>query len=141
MPQHLGVMLFLPRMGAALLSLFGILAALLASVGLYGVIAFAVSQRSRELGIRMALGAPAARVVRMVVTEGMALAGTGCALGLAVSLLATRAIRGALYGVSPADPVAFGAVALLLAAVTGLASYVPARRAARVDPVDALRGG
>jgi predicted permease len=141
MPQHLGVMLFLPRMGAALLSLFGVLAALLASVGLYGVIAFAVSQRSRELGIRMALGAPAARVVRIMVTEGMALAGVGCAVGLAVSLLATRAIRGSLYGVSPADPVAFGAVVLLLAAVTGLASYVPARRAARVDPVDALKGG
>jgi putative ABC transport system permease protein len=141
MPQHLGIMLFLPRMGAALLSLFGALAILLASIGLYGVIAFAVAQRTRELGVRLALGASAGLVVRMVVMEGMALAGVGCAVGLALSLLLTRLLRGALYGVSTTDPAALGAVVLVLGIVTGLASYLPARRAAAVDPILTLRSG
>jgi predicted permease len=139
MPQHLGIMLFLPRMGAALLSLFGVLAMMLAAIGLYGVIAFAVSRRTREIGIRMALGARAGQVARLVVGEGMALVAVGAVIGLALALVAARPLRGALYGVAPHDPVALAAVALILGGVAFLASYLPARRAARVEPIEALR--
>jgi putative ABC transport system permease protein len=139
MPQHLGIMLFLPRMGAALLSLFGVLAMLLASIGLYGVIAFAVSRRTRELGIRLALGARTEQVVGMVVREGMVLVATGCGIGLALALVAAQPLRSVLYGVSPTDPIALGVVVALLASVAALASYLPARKAARVTPIEALK--
>jgi putative ABC transport system permease protein len=98
-----------------------------------------VSQRTREIGIRMALGARAGDVLRMVVGEGLALALLGVALGVLGAALATRAIADRLYGVSPTDPVTFAGVAVLLASVAAAASYIPARRAARVEPMIALR--
>lgn len=111
----------------------------LASVGLYGVQAYAVSRRTREIGIRMALGAPRREVVGMVLRRGLALALAGLALGCPVSLAVGRVARGLLYGVSPLDPYSLGAAALLLLIVAGVASYVPARRAAKIDPMEALR--
>jgi len=139
MPQHLGIMLFAPRMGAALLSVFGALAAVLASLGLYGVVAFAVSQRTREIAIRMALGARPGQVVGMVVSETMVLMGTGFAIGMALAAVATRPLAALLYGVGPSDPLTFGGVALLLAVVALGAAYLPARAAAAVDPMAALK--
>ena len=139
MPQHLGIMLFAPRMGAALLSVFGLLAVVLASLGLYGVVAFGGSQRTRELAIRMALGARPRQVVAMVVSETMVLVGVGFAVGMALAAVATRPLAALLYGVGPSDPFTFGAVALLLALVALGASYLPARAAAAVDPMAALK--
>jgi len=139
MPQHLGIMLFAPRMGAALLSVFGLLAVVLASLGLYGVVAFGVSQRTRELAIRMALGARPRQVVAMVVSETMVLVSVGFAVGMALAAVATRPLAALLYGVGPSDPLTFGAVALLLALVALGASYLPARAAAAVDPMAALK--
>lgn len=139
MPQHLGIMLFAPRMGAALLSVFGILAVVLAALGLYGVLAFAVSQRKREIAIRMALGARPGQVVGMVVRETIVLTGAGFAVGMALAAVATRPLAALLYGIGPSDPLTFGAVALLLALVALGASYLPARAAAAVDPMAALK--
>jgi len=139
MPQHLGIMLFAPRMGAALLSVFGVLAVTLASLGLYGVVAFGVSQRTREIAIRMALGARGGQVVVMVVRETMVLTGVGFVIGMALAALATRALAPLLYGVSPSDPITYGVVGLLLALVTLGASCLPARAAAAVDPMAALK--
>lgn len=98
-----------------------------------------MSQRTREIGVRVALGARPADVARLVVGEGLRLLGLGVVLGLAVAVAATRALGSMLYGVSPADPLTFAAIALLLAGVAPLASYLPARRALRVDPTEALR--
>jgi len=139
MTEHVGIVLFAPRMGAVLLLGFGILGMVLASLGLYGVVAFSVAQRTRELGVRMALGARQSQVVKMVVTEGLALVGVGTVVGLALSALAMRPVVTLLNGVSPTDPVTLGSVSLLLVVVTALASYIPARRAARSDPMVALR--
>jgi ABC-type antimicrobial peptide transport system permease subunit len=139
MVEHVGVVLFIPRMGATLLLGFGVLAMILASLGLYGVVAFSVAQRTRELGVRMALGAGQSRVVQMVVFQGLALVGVGTVVGLALSALAMRPVVTLLNGVSPTDPVTLGSVSLLLVAVAALASYIPARRAARSDPMVALR--
>ena len=130
---------FAPQMGALLLSGFGVLAMILASIGLYGVVAFSVAQRTREVGIRVALGAPRSRVVKMVVMEGMALVTAGLVIGLGLGLAATRPLSGLLIDVPAADPLTFAGVSLLLAGVAFIASYVPARRAARVDPMIALR--
>ncbi|HWM29108.1 MAG TPA: FtsX-like permease family protein, partial [Woeseiaceae bacterium] len=106
---------------------------------IYGVLAYAVRQRSNEIGIRRALGAEAADVVRMVVGRAMLLAGGGLVAGLLASFALTRILSGLLYGVSATDPLTFAGVTILLAAVALLASLVPARRAARVDPIVALR--
>lgn len=127
------------RFHALLLATFAVLAFLLTAVGLYGVLAYSVAQRSREIGIRMALGADQRSISILVLRRGAALALSGMAIGLAVSLFAVRFISALLYGIEPADPVTFVAVPLLLIAVALLASYVPARRAARVDPMVALR--
>ena len=118
---------------------FALVGVLLASSGLYGVLSYSVSQRTQEIGIRLALGAGRGRVLRMVVLQGVALAGTGALIGLAGGLLLAHAIAGTLYQVGATDPFTYGVVALGLAAVALVASYVPARRATRVDPLTALR--
>jgi predicted lysophospholipase L1 biosynthesis ABC-type transport system permease subunit len=131
--------LFRVRWQAALLAVFGGLAMLLAAVGLYGVVAYTVAQQTRELGIRMAIGAQRADLLWMVLGRGLKLTAVGIALGLLLSAAATRLLGGLLYGMSPLDPVSFGAASLAWTAVAMLASYVPARRAMQVDPVVALR--
>ena len=131
--------LWAPRMGAALLSIFGGLALVLAMVGVYGVISYSISQRTHEIGVRMALGAQAPDVLRLMLGQGMLLALGGTACGLAAGFIAARVVSGLLYGVSPRDPLTFGAVGSVLLAVAFLACYVPARRATRVDPLVALR--
>jgi putative ABC transport system permease protein len=127
------------RFQMTLLAIFGGIALSLAALGIYGVIAYSVAQRSREIGIRMALGAPAGRVERMVVGAGLKLAALGIALGSVGAFVLTRSLQSVLYQVSALDPVTFLAVAGLLAAVAALACWAPARRAARVDPMLSLR--
>ena len=122
-----------------LVGLFGAAALLLASLGIYGVIAYAVSQQRRELGIRIALGAAPSTVVRMVLVDGLRLALVGIALGTVGALATSRLLSGLLFGVGANDPSTFVAIALLLVAVALLACWLPARRAAAVDPVAALR--
>ncbi|HUQ81711.1 MAG TPA: ABC transporter permease [Gemmatimonadaceae bacterium] len=127
------------RLSMTLLGTFAVLALLLASVGIYGVLSYAVAERSREIGIRRALGAQDGQVVGMVVGEGMRLAVVGVVAGVVGALLATRLLRGLLYGVGATDPATFVVVTVLVAGVAFAASYLPARRAARVDPTEALR--
>jgi putative ABC transport system permease protein len=127
------------RFSMMLLSVFGAAALLLAGVGIYGVLSYWVTQRTQEIGIRMALGARGRDVLRLVVGQGMALVGVGVGVGLAGALLLTRVMRGLLFAVSATDPLTFVSVALLLAAVALLACLVPARRATKVDPMVALR--
>ncbi len=122
-----------------LLTIFAGLAMLLAAIGLYGVMAYSVSQRTREIGIRIAMGARRYDVLRLVVGQGMLLAGAGVLLGIVASLAATRVMSGLLFAVSPTDPMTFALVAAVLASVALLANYLPARRAAKVDPAVALR--
>ncbi len=128
-----------PRFLALLLGSFSGVALVLASLGIYGVLAYSVSQRTREIGVRIALGAPPSGVLRMVVRNAMALAGIGVLIGLAAALALSRFLREQLFEVSPTDPLAYGGVALLLVAVALLACWIPARRASRVDPMVALR--
>ena len=128
-----------PRFNAFLIGVFGIAALLLAAIGLYAVIAASVRQRYTEIGVRVALGATASDVRGLVLGEGLQLAGIGAAIGLAGAVVANRLLRGLLFGVRPLDPVSLLAAALLLVGVSALASYMPARRAARVDPVSMLR--
>jgi putative ABC transport system permease protein len=130
-----------PRLSTALLSLFALLALVLATVGVYGVISYSVAQRTHEMGIRMALGADRGNLLRLVIRQGMGLVGIGLLLGISGACFATRVLAGLLYGVNPNDPVTFVLVAALLASVALLANYVPARRAMRVDPQVALRQG
>ena len=122
-----------------LLSIFGALALILASVGLYGVIAFSVAQRTREIGVRMALGARPADVLRLVLNEGLALVAAGLVVGIGAALALTRLLAGMVYGVSLHDPLVFLAVNVLLVGISLMACYLPARRAMRVEPVVALR--
>lgn len=128
------------RLNAALVSSFSGLAVLIAAVGIAGVLAFSVSARTNEIGIRMSLGADAGRVQRMVLMEGGLLLGIGLALGVVGSLVATRLIQGLLFGVTPNDPVTLGGVALMMALIGVAACWMPARRAAQVDPAVAMRG-
>jgi putative ABC transport system permease protein len=122
-----------------LLGAFAGLALLLASIGLYGVLSYVVMQRSRELGLRMALGATAGSVMRIVVARGLALTAAGLAIGLGLSWALTRTLQNLLYGVAAGDPATFGAVVALLGVIALAACYVPARRAARLDPIAVLR--
>jgi ABC-type antimicrobial peptide transport system permease subunit len=122
-----------------LLTIFAVLAVTIAAVGVYAVLSFGVSQRTREIGVRMALGAQPRAVLAMVLGGGLRLTLAGIAIGAAAGMFATRALDKLLFHVQPTDPVTMGAVALLLGAVAFAAMYVPARRAARVDPVVALR--
>jgi hypothetical protein len=119
----------------------GALALLLAAVGLYGVMAYAVTRRTREIGVRMALGADDRRVIRMVLGQGLRLTLLGGTVGLVLAALAATGLSsaGMLFGVSALDPISFGATAAILTAVAAVATYIPARRAARVDPLKALR--
>ena len=137
--EHLDIMLFAPRMGAALLAAMGLLGLLLASVGLYGVVAYSVARRTREIGVRLALGAGKGDVLGMVVREGMVLVAVGVVLGVGLALLVTRALQGFLYGITASDPLTYVAVSLFLLAVAWLANFLPARRATGIDPILALR--
>jgi predicted permease len=139
MNEQLGSSLFPARMGATLLAVFGLLALLLAAVGIYGVMGYSVTRRTREIGIRMALGAQRGDVLKLVLREGMAMVGIGVTLGLLGAFFATRLLVNFLYGVSVTDPVTFVAISLLLSGVALAASFIPARRATKVDPLVALR--
>jgi putative ABC transport system permease protein len=123
-----------------LIAIFAAVALVLSAVGLYGVIAYAVSQRTHELGVRVALGATGDRISRMVIGEGVMLTAIGVLAGLTASLAGARFIAKLLYNVKTSDPITFIGVALLLGVVAACASYIPARRAARVDPLVAMRG-
>ena len=139
LPHQVERSLWQVRWEASLLGAFGLLALLLAAVGLYGVIAYAVSRRTQEIGIRIALGAQRRDVLRLILASGLALTYSGVGLGVGASLAVTRLLRSFLYGLSPTDSVTFAASALLWTAVALLASYIPARRATKVDPIVALR--
>jgi putative ABC transport system permease protein len=128
-----------PRFTMFLLIAFAGLALALSAIGLYGVLAYTVSRRTQEIGVRMALGAQAAGVLSMVLREGVVATAAGLGLGLAGALILARLMSTLLFGVKADDPLTFAAVALMIAAVAVLASYVPARRASRVDPMAALR--
>jgi len=128
-----------PRLAAGMATAFGLLALLLATMGLYSVMTYAVSQRTREIGIRMAIGAQAGDVLRMVVWRGMSLTLIGVTLGLAAALVLTRVMKNLLFNVSATDPATFALISLLLVAVALIASYIPARRATKADPLQALR--
>jgi predicted permease len=132
-----GLMLY--RVGGGLAACFGLLGLTLAFVGVYGVVSYSTAQRTHEIGIRMALGAERRDVLRLVVGQGLRLIGVGVTLGLGGALALTRFLSSLLYGISPTDPLAFVAVMLLLTASVMLASYIPARRATRLDPMVALR--
>jgi len=118
---------------------FGLLALALAMIGVYGVLAYSVSQRTREIGVRIALGAWPGDILRLVIARGMTLAAIGMGLGLAGALALSRLLRGQLYEVSPTDPWIYAGTAALLTVVVAAASWLPARRASRVDPIVALR--
>ena len=121
------------------LAVFGAVGLLLAGAGIYATLAYSVASRQREMGIRQALGATRSDVMRMVLRQGMTLVGIGVALGLVAAWALTRLLRGMLYGVSPLDPLTLAAGALLISLIALLACYVPARRATKVDPMEALR--
>ncbi|MFL5489586.1 MAG: ABC transporter permease [Gemmatimonadaceae bacterium] len=137
--QHMQLPLFPARAAGFLLGLFGLMALTLAVVGLYGVMSYSVSQRTREIGVRMALGARRLDVIRLIVGQGLRLTLIGMVIGLGASLALTWALSSVLYGIRPTDPVSFLAVAVVLTMVSMAASYVPARWATRVDPMMALR--
>jgi putative ABC transport system permease protein len=139
LPAVLDASVSTPRFGAWLLGAFAVMAVLLAAVGLAASIAWWVAQRTREIGVRIALGADPAQVVRLFLARGMALAASGVVVGLAGAVTSTRLLRTWLYGVTPLDPATFAASAVALLAIACAAAYLPARRAARVDPLVALR--
>ena len=127
------------RSQATLIGTAGLLALLLASVGLYGVMAYTVAQRTREIGIRMALGASRKNVMGLVLKQGVTLVSTGVVIGLGLAFGVTRFIASSLFGVTAVDPLTFAGTSLLLIVVSLVASYIPARRATKVDPMIALR--
>jgi predicted permease len=139
MDGHLGIALMPARLTGMALGLFGVLGLLLASVGMYGVMAYSVSQRTREIGIRMAIGAAASDVIALVMRQGLTLVLVGTVIGLAAAFGAAKLLAGVLYGGNAVDPLTFMLVPVLLIAVAALATFAPARRAATVDPAITLR--
>ncbi len=139
MERHLAVPLLPHRLSAVLVSAFGFLALLLASIGLFGVVSYSVSTRSREVGTRVSLGAQPGSVVRMLTRGGMRLVAVGGLIGLVLSFLGAQLLGGLLFGIETTDPTVFGLVPCLLTAVASFAAWIPARRAGRVDPVSALK--
>jgi ABC-type antimicrobial peptide transport system permease subunit len=127
------------RLLATLSSIFGLLALVLACIGLYGVMAYDVARRTREIGIRMALGASARQILRLALSETLWLVGIGTVIGLGATWAVTRWVASLLFGLQPHDPLTIGLVVLVLLAVAAVAGYLPARRASRVDPMVALR--
>ena len=127
------------RLATTLIAIFGAMAVFLAAIGLYGVMSYSVSQGTRELGLRMALGAGASDLLRMVVSRGLRLTMAGIFIGAIAALLLTRLMGNLLYKVSPRDPVSFGLALVVMIAVAFIACFLPARRATRIDPVRALR--
>ena len=139
MQESINANLVAERAIAMLASVFGLLATLLAGIGLYGILAYSTAQRTREIGIRMALGAGRSTVVGLILREVLMLAGGAVAVTIPLAMLATRTVRSELFGVSVADPAVYGAGILIICLVAALAGFIPARRAATVDPARALR--
>jgi ABC-type antimicrobial peptide transport system permease subunit len=139
MDQILAGLIAQRRFSMTLVAGFAILALILAIIGAYGVTSYLVSQRQREIGVRLALGADPSRISRLVVREGMVVAGTGIGIGVVTAMATTQLASSLLYGVSARDPITIGSVAVVLLLVSALANYIPARRASRVDPLLALR--
>jgi putative ABC transport system permease protein len=139
MDDYIAASIAAPRFNTTLLAIFAAVALILTIVGLYGVMSYSVAQRTNEIGIRMALGAQTRDVLRLIVAQGFKLILLGLAIGLVGAFAVTRVISSLLFGVTTKDPLTFAAVAVLLAFVALLACYIPARRAARVDPIEALR--
>ena len=139
MEQVLAQSVAVPRFNMLLVSAFATLALLLSAIGIYGVIAYSVAQRTHEIGVRMALGAARVDVLRLVLSEGIVTAAGGVAVGLAAAAGLTGVMSKLLFGIPARDPLAFGGGAVLLLVVAVLASYIPALRATRVEPVTALR--
>jgi ABC-type antimicrobial peptide transport system permease subunit len=137
--ENLETWIWPSRVGAILATSLGVLALTLAAVGIYGVVAYTVSRRTHEIGVHVALGAQRSDVLRMVLGHGMALVGTGLVAGIGVAFAIARLLARFLYGLSPGDPVTFGAVVTALVAVALAANFVPARRALSVAPIVALR--
>ena len=137
--ENVDISLFPARFGAVLLGVFGSLALLIASIGIYGVMSYGVSERTHEMGIRMALGASGRDVLGLVISQGMWLAIIGVVIGAGLALVSTRVVKSYLYDVSTTDPLTFSGIAILLIGVALLACYVPGRRATKVDPLVALR--
>ena len=139
MEQRVDESLARRRFSMLLLGVFAGVALVLATIGIYGVMAYLVNQGTRELGIRLALGASQRNILSLVVRQGMVLAISGVTIGLAAAFLLTRLIRSLLFGVEATDPVTFVGIAFLLAMIALVASYIPAQRAARIDPLISLR--
>ena len=137
--QYMALPLFAAHTTGVLLAIFGSVALLLATIGLSGVVSYSVSQRTNEIGVRMALGADRLDVVKLILKQGMLLTGIGILCGLVLSFAATRVLSGLLYGIKPGDPATFAAISLFLAAVALVSCYLPARRAASIDPMKSLR--